>query len=215
MGRAKAWIGFGLCLLFVASGDGYASPDKYTWRQQTLIGANETHFFYYETIRNNPGSYYEYSDEISLCRKRRADYVVDETIVLRKIRYMADSWTLVWSIATEDSTLSFDLAKYLQKNHVCPAIHGMRGNLPYFDAEGIYVMEDSNRVTIVSMISISSQAPLMRINEKPQVVGSWITAEPWRKTRIGQKQTQTVYYLVKSGWHSDEGLAEDIIVGER
>ena len=210
MKRFNTYVLICIGLLFIAAGDGNGTPSPGKWRQQTLIGANETHIFYYETIRNYPRSYYSYSEEVSICRKRRADYAVEETILLRTIQYRADPNTLVWTMHDEDTTISFDLPRYLRANQVCPAIHEQDPTFPSFDGDGIYFGEGPKKVVIVSMVSIQSQAPLM--NEAPRVVGSWVTAETWRETLTGKDQKKTIFYLVQSGSSDQEGqFAEDIV----
>ena len=152
MKRVNAHILIGVCLLALAAGDAYGTPDPGKWRQQALIGANETYFFYYETVRIYPGSYYGYSEQLSLCRKRRADNIVDEKILLRNVQYAANAETMVWTSSDADTTLAFDLSRYLRENRVCLAIHGRIRDLPAFGKGGIYIGEESKKAIIVPMI---------------------------------------------------------------
>jgi len=64
-----------------------ATPGKTAWTQVIFIGANETHYCTYLIVRDQPGSYYTYTDRVYLCRYDLKDNVLVDQQLVRETVY--------------------------------------------------------------------------------------------------------------------------------
>jgi hypothetical protein len=149
-------------------GEAVATPGAATWRRQALVGENAEYFFRYETISENPASYYSRRRTLRLEKVRKSDLSVVESVPLRDAAYSQDPNTGVWSERSEMPP-PFDLGGYLTRN----AVH-----LPFsedlirtfsIDSSGVWEVFEDGRVELANRSELLRQIP--ELGDEPRVVG--------------------------------------------
>lgn len=107
-----------MCLLaLVCTVQVWATPGSSTWKRQVLVGCNYSHFYSYLIERNQPGSYYEYFDTLSLAQYAITTGELVKQTVIRKTHYIDPYAEENW-MAEEQQQTPFDLNKYLFENQI-------------------------------------------------------------------------------------------------
>lgn len=142
-----------------------ATPEKRSWHREKLLGANEKEFYYLRTERDNPGSYYEYTDRFKICRAPRENPAVVEEILIREVHYIDTSALGHW-VAEEKNHRDFDLTSYLLENHVVMPLPTLRPPSLDIDTAGVFLHDANVRALVLSRNEFLSQMPEIAEQER-------------------------------------------------
>lgn len=106
-----------LFLIFINATISQATPAKAIWKREIFISYNNTHYYSYLIERNQPGSYYHYTDSGFLCKYLIKNGETEKKILLRRI-YHADTTAEGTWMHYEEVKEPLNIEKYLIKNKV-------------------------------------------------------------------------------------------------
>jgi len=144
-------------LLFITTV--YATPSAATWQRESLIGCNEKYFYTFIMERNNPASYYEYTEIFSLAQYEIANSQLVNKTVIRKTRHADKQADGHW-VKEEQQTNAFDLNQFLSKDnlvYIFPA--DMSETQWLVEADGIYLQGDKGKVILVPKSDLATKVP--------------------------------------------------------
>jgi hypothetical protein len=151
--------------ILLPAAQSHATPETQSWHRERLLGANEKEFFFLKIERDNPGSYYEYTDRVKICRAPHANPAAVEEVLIREIRYVDSSATGRW-IGKELSHKSFDLTSFLLENHIQMAFQAFGRPTLVVDSAGVFVQEGTFRAQVLSRSEFLSQMPEIAHQER-------------------------------------------------
>ncbi|MCL4511187.1 MAG: hypothetical protein M1470_08980 [Bacteroidetes bacterium] len=139
-------IGFILCT------NALASPSQSDWGRLVFIGHNDSSYYCFFTHRTYPGSYYNFTDSVFVCRFSVSHPAIQEMHLLTVSVYKDTSGTGHWD--TVMTSAGFSLEKYLQRNHISfefPSVDLHNFRLGF--AEGNMVLGNGQRVLTVYSVT--------------------------------------------------------------
>ena len=137
----------------------WATPDASTWKRELLIGANDTHFYSYVIERENPSSYFEYTETLLLAKYAITTGQLAEKITIRKTLHLDKEGNNNWT-TEEQLTTPFDLNHFLTENHVSYAFPNNIGDAQIVvKTEGFFLQDEKSQVVLLPKSKVVPQAP--------------------------------------------------------
>ena len=146
----------------------HATPEAAEWHRETLVGENRDFYFALRATRTYPGSYYAYSEELSLVKVAKANRSIAETVTLQRRECSQDFQTEAWTCG-DDSIPQFDLGAYLRHHAVrIPFAEDWPQDLR-IDSAGVYLNVEDVRATVLPWDALQRQLP--DLGDEPRIVG--------------------------------------------
>ena len=137
----------------------HATPSATTWQRESLIGCNEKYFYTFILERNNPASYFEYTETFSLAQYEIASRKLVNKTVIRKTRHIDKQADGHW-VKEEQQTNVFDLNQFLSKDNLVYIFPADMSETQWFvQADGIYLQGDKGRVILVPKSDLTTTVP--------------------------------------------------------
>lgn len=148
----RIFYGFAVAALVAALiGQVQATPNQALWERMIFIGYGEDHYYFYRIRREQPGSYYEYTDYVWLCKRPFDRQKPEERLALREVRNFAPKAEPPWK--QEDTLLDPpNPAEYLieeKVRHAFPASEFGRGFEALVTSEGLMLRSDSEAACLL------------------------------------------------------------------
>lgn len=107
-----------LLLMLTIVATSKATPTKAIWKREIFIGYNNDSYFSYLIERNQPGSYYGFSDYVFLCKYTiKEEEVIVEKILIRKTVHSDTTCEGTWA-HIEEIKEPPNVENYLIQNHL-------------------------------------------------------------------------------------------------
>ena len=179
-----------------------ASPDPRDCRSQVLLGENQEHFYYLQVRSVSPASYYESTEIVTICKKRKADFALVEEHTVARRQHKRDPQSLVDTTTKEDVDV-FDVQGYLAREDINFAQAGSVNNVVAVDS-ALYVTREARRVKLLNAEELLRQVKALGF--RPTVVSQlWVYAPREWKIRY-------YYYLLQSAdTRGDCSMQMDIV----
>lgn len=137
----------------------HATPSAATWQRESLIGCNEKYFYTFILERNNPASYFEYTETFSLAQYEIAGGKLTNKTVIRKTRHVDKQADGHW-VTEEQQTNAFDLNQFLSKDNLVYIFPAARSETQWLvQAEGIYLQGDKGKAILVPKSNLATTVP--------------------------------------------------------
>jgi hypothetical protein len=135
----------------------HATPSAAIWQRESLIGSNDKYFYTFLLERNNPATYFEYTETFSLAQYEIASRKLVNTTVIRKTRHVDEQADGNW-VKTEQQTKAFDLNQFLTKANLNYAFPADSGDTQWLmQADGIYLQGDKGKVILVPKADLTTK----------------------------------------------------------
>jgi hypothetical protein len=103
-------------IFFIMSNYIFPTPDQSNWGRFIYIGNNEENYFAYFILRIYPGTYYDYTDSVFVCKFASSSGTLEEKKLI-SVTIHKDTTTFAhWSHVT--NTTGFPTEKYLAENGI-------------------------------------------------------------------------------------------------
>ena len=144
------------------------TPETATWRRESLLGETANSYVVLRQEWSQPGSYYEFSNELRVVRLDKKNRTVMEERLVERSSCSEDPDTMVWH-CSYDSLPSFDLSRFLTTLQARPAYGSDWSQAVSIDSAGLYVQRPGSKAYVLLMPAVRRQLP--RLGEEPRVVG--------------------------------------------
>ena len=135
----------------------YATPSAVIWQRESLIGSNTKHFYTLILEKNNPASYFEYTETFSLAQYEIASRKLVNTTVIRKTHYIDKQADGNW-VKEEQLTSAFDLNQFLSKASIGYAFPADISETQWLvQADGIYLQGDKGKAILVPKTDLTTK----------------------------------------------------------
>ena len=204
-------VAIAIAIAFSAS-HAAASPERSTHRQQILLGANATNYFYIELVHVYPGTYYNHIEIARLCSRRKADAAFDDSITVSEVRHSIDPRTGVPRPPVVKPLPPFDLAGYL-RDHIVHFPWPSTLDSVAIDSIGVYfVAENPRRTYFLRSADLLRQVPDQLTEDAPVVRGAYRVHDTWNRVRTGEPAVQDWYFEVDVGEPDSDSAWERVIL---
>jgi hypothetical protein len=135
----------------------YATPSAVIWQRESLIGSNAKYFYTFILERNNPATYFEYTETFSLAQYEIANSKLVNTTVIRKTHYVDKQADGNW-VKEEQLTNAFDLNQFLSKANLGYAFPADISETQWLvQADGIYLQGDKGKAILVPKAELAAK----------------------------------------------------------
>jgi len=197
-----------MALAVLLASNAQASPSRYSWRREILLGANEQEHFYLVESMTNPGTYYDSVESLSVYQRSNADAHWVQRTTLRVTLRTTDAKTGERK-DTEAFVADLGLAQYLSEHDVRPAFFEALPESVAIDAGGMYYHRRGQKAYFMSAAELSSwvnlDLPQLDARGQDRRIVSLMQAE-------GSDRTHLEFFIVRSGGGMDDGGEIEAIV---
>ncbi len=179
---------------------GEPSPSGGDWHAESLLGENADSYFVLRVARHNPGSYYMYSEMVSLEKVSKVGLHVVQSWVIHSTDYAMDLTTEVWG-EKDAPVVPVDLAAIFREHRMQVAFPQANFSDLVVDSTGVRAEVCGYRGEVMHRDDLRRQAPDLGLG--PRVIGIASTME-----RTGD----LVFLSVASNSGADVGHSVDLLV---
>lgn len=200
MGRIARGYRYAAAAFVLAFGSAArATPDASVYIEQTFLGANAENWFYLETIRRQPGSYYEHTEVLRLCARRKSDAALVDSVLVSEVRYARDPATLR-DLPSESRDLPpFDLTEYVRRHAIHLAGASGLGQPAVLDSTGVYFAGDAKRVYFIRSTAMRRPLPEWGRGGEAGIRSIHRVWAPWSRDAAGEFLEEEWYFVVDVG----------------
>ena len=147
-------------MVFLLSAIAQATPGKATWTRVIFVGANATHYCTYLIVRDQPGSYYEYTDRVYLCQYALKDNGLVDKQLVRETVYRDTTTNGDWR-KQDKLPDPVNAERYLIENKMYFLFPSddLDDYKPSINWRGIFLTKDRKARLLLSGESITQMAP--------------------------------------------------------
>lgn len=174
------------------------SPSACVHIEQRFLGANGEKYFYFETIRRYTTSYYEHTELLRVCARRKSDAALVDSVLVSEVRYSRDPSTHQ-ELPPESRPLpAFDFVAYVRQNAIHLAAERDLGQPTAVDSVGVHYV-GAKPTYFIRSPEIQRQLPDWYGREKATVSSSHQVWAPWNRDNEGVFRKEEWYFLVDVG----------------
>lgn len=207
-GSMKIIASLMFCFFILVSGNVFGTPSPSDWYKADLIGTNDTHYFYYLTHEELPGSYYYSFTHRYLVSRNILTGTIDKKIRLETTKHTSDMEDAggETKITTKDRNMfraDVNPSAVLGGNNVKTLKPDADARRDFkFDGKGMYYIRNKKKIYVLAREYLNKFLP---------DYGEWFDDDEGISTINVYSNPQYYFYILKYGIGGDIDLFQEIL----